>query len=134
MQDFVGEVEFDHVGVFTYSHEEGTSAYALADNVAAEVKRDRQRRLMNQQKRIVTRAQRRLIGERIRLVVDGPTAEHELVLRARSAGQAPEIDPQVYLTECDPSAFSTGQFIEAEVTGSQGYDLLARPLSVSVTV
>ena len=134
LQDFIGEVEFDHVGVFTYSHEEGTSAYALADDVATEVKRDRQRRLMSQQKRIVTRAQRRLIGERIRLVVDGPAAEHELVLRARSAGQAPEIDPQVYLTECDPSVFSTGQFIEAEVTGSQGYDLLARPLSVSVAV
>jgi ribosomal protein S12 methylthiotransferase len=134
LQDFIGEVEFDHVGVFTYSHEEGTSAYALADDVAAEVKRDRQRRLMSQQKRIVTRTQRRLIGERIRLVVDGPAAEHELVLRARSAGQAPEIDPQVYLTECDPSVFSTGQFIEAEVTGSQGYDLLARPLSVSVAV
>jgi ribosomal protein S12 methylthiotransferase len=134
LQDFIGEVEFDHVGVFTYSHEEGTSAYALTDDVAAEVKRDRQRRLMSQQKRIVTRAQRRLIGERIRLVVDGPAAEHELVLRARSAGQAPEIDPQVYLTECDPSVFSTGQFIEAEVTGSQGYDLLARPLSVSVAV
>ena len=134
LQDFIGEVEFDHVGVFTYSHEEGTSAYALADDVAPEAKRDRQRRLMSQQKRIVTRAQRRLIGERIRLVVDGPAAEHELVLRARSAGQAPEIDPQVYLTECDPSVFSTGQFVEAEVTGSQGYDLLARPLSVSVTV
>jgi ribosomal protein S12 methylthiotransferase len=134
LQDFIGEVEFDHVGVFTYSHEDGTSAYALADDVAADVKRDRQRRLMSQQKQIVIRAQRRLIGERIRLVVDGPAAEHELVLRARSAGQAPEIDPQIYLTECDPSEFSTGQFIEAEITGSQGYDLLARPLSVSVGV
>ena len=61
-------------------------------------------------------------------VVDGPAAEHELVLRGRLEGQAPDIDPLVYLTECDPSAFAAGQFLNAEIVGSRGYDLLARPL------
>ncbi|MDO8795151.1 MAG: 30S ribosomal protein S12 methylthiotransferase RimO [Vicinamibacterales bacterium] len=134
LQAFVREVQFDHVGVFTYSHEEGTPAFALTDDVPAAVKTRRQRQLMKLQQGIVARAQKRRIGDRIRLVVDGPAAEHELVLRARTVGQAPDIDPQVYLTECDPSEFSTGQFIEAEITGSQGYDLLARPLSVPVPV
>jgi ribosomal protein S12 methylthiotransferase len=63
------------------------------------------------------------------VLVDGPSAEHELVLRARLEGQAPDIDPLVYLTECDPSHFSPGQFVEAEIVGSRDYDLLARPVA-----
>jgi ribosomal protein S12 methylthiotransferase len=131
LQSFVRAVEFDHVGVFTYSHEEGTSAYGLADTVPAETKRRRQSSLMATQQRIVARAQRRRIGQRVRLLVDGPSTEHELVLRGRLAGQAPEIDPLVYLTECDPATISPGQFIDAELTGSRAYDLLARPLSLA---
>jgi hypothetical protein len=60
-------------------------------------------------------------------MVDGPSADHELVLRGRLASQAPDIDPLVYLTECDPSAYAAGQLIEGEVVGAQGYDLLVRP-------
>jgi hypothetical protein len=59
--------------------------------------------------------------------VDGPAAEHDLVLRGRLEGQAPEIDPQVYLTDCDPSALSPGQFVQAEIVASRGYDLVVRP-------
>ena len=53
--DFVGDMEFDHLGVFTYSHEEGTGAGRLDDDVPARVKRSRQRRLMTLQRRLVTR-------------------------------------------------------------------------------
>ena len=129
LQGFVRAVEFDHIGVFTYSHEEGTSAYGLVDNVPAHTKRRRQSSLMAIQKRIVARAQRRRIGQRVRVLVDGPSTEHELVLRGRLAGQAPDIDPLVYLTDCDPATLSPGQFIDAELTGSRAYDLVARPLS-----
>jgi hypothetical protein len=45
-------------------------------------------------------------------------------------GQAPEIDPLVYLTDCDPSTLQSGQFVDAAIVGSRGYDLLARPLAV----
>lgn len=124
---FVGNVEFDHVGVFTYSHEEGTSAYALADDVPASVKRARQRRLMARQKRIVARRQKARIGERARLLVDGPAPEHALVLRGRLQGQAPDIDPVVYLTEADPAAHLPGTFLDVEIVGADGYDLVARP-------
>ena len=134
LQGFVQEIGFDHVGVFTYSHEDGTSAYALTDDVPAAVKQERRHQLMELQQEIVARAHQNLIGRQVRLVVDGPAAEHELVLRARSMAQAPEIDPHAFLTECDPSAFATGQFITAEIVGSRGYDLLARPLSVSAAV
>jgi ribosomal protein S12 methylthiotransferase len=74
------------------------------------------------------------VGSQVRLLVDGPSSEHDLVLRARLEGQAPDIDPMVYLTDCDPSEFSAGSFIEAEIVGSREYDLLARPLSVTISV
>lgn len=125
---FVEETRFNHVGVFTYSHEEGTSAHTLVDDVPAAVKRRRQSHLMRLQKRLVARAQKARRGEHVRLLVDGPSSEHDLVLRGRLEGQAPDIDPLVYLTDCDPSAFSPGQLIDAEIVGSRGYDLLARPL------
>ncbi len=125
---FVEAVGFDHVGVFTYSHEEGTSAYDLADDVPPGVKSKRRARLMARQKQIVTRRQKDRIGHRTRLVVDGRSPEHELVLRGRLEGQAPDIDPQVFLTEVDPEAVSAGAFLDVEIVGAAGYDLVARPL------
>jgi ribosomal protein S12 methylthiotransferase len=130
LEHFVESVRFDHVGVFTYSHEEGTSAHDLKDDVSAKTKSARRRRLMTRQERIVRRAQRARVGSRVRLLIDGPTG-HDLVLRGRLATQAPDIDPSVYLTDCDPSQYSAGQFVEADIVGSRGYDLLARPLSVT---
>jgi ribosomal protein S12 methylthiotransferase len=126
--DFVETVGFDHVGVFTYSHEEGTPAYAVADTVPTAVKKKRQGRLMSRQKQIVSRRQKARVGERTRLLVDGPSPEHDLVLRGRLEGQAPEIDPQVYLTDCDPAAIRAGQFLDVEIVGARGYDLIARPI------
>jgi ribosomal protein S12 methylthiotransferase len=128
LQGFVDAVGFDHVGVFTYSHEEGTSAHARPDDVPAGTKRRRRSRLMRAQEHIVSRAQASRIGRHVRLLVDGPSDEHELVLRARLEGQAPDIDPLVYLTDCDPSEIPPGTFIEAEIVGSRSYDLIARPL------
>jgi ribosomal protein S12 methylthiotransferase len=128
LEEFVKTVRFDHVGVFTYSHEEGTSAHQLTDDVRAATKTARRNRLMKVQKRIVGETQKARIGRRVRLLVDGPAAEHELVLRARLESQAPDIDALVYLTECNPAEFAAGQFLEAEIVGSRGYDLLARPV------
>ena len=61
------------------------------------------------------------------MLIDGPSPEHELVLQGRLEGQAPDIDPVVYLTDCDPSAFGRGDLIRARIVGAQGYDLLATP-------
>jgi ribosomal protein S12 methylthiotransferase len=126
--DFVRAIRFDHVGVFTYSHEEGTTAYGLSDDVPVKEKRSRQNRLMRLQKGIVRESQRARVGRRVRLLIDGSAPDHDLVIRARLAGQAPEIDPVVYLTECDPAALTPGMFVEAEIVGAHEYDLIARPL------
>jgi ribosomal protein S12 methylthiotransferase len=129
LQGFVEAMEFDHLGVFTYSHEDGTAAYALTDDVPESLKRARQAQLMRVQKRMVARRQAARMGDRVRLLVDGPSAEHELVLRARLESQAPEIDSVVYLTECDPALITTGAFVDAEVVGCRQYDLIARPIA-----
>jgi ribosomal protein S12 methylthiotransferase len=134
LQSFVETMRFDHLGVFTYSHEEGTTAHRLADDVPAAVKRKRQSRLMQAQKKQLARGRATHVGRQVRLLVDGPSDEHELVLRARLEGQAPDIDSLVYLTDCDPALVATGTFIDAEIVGVEGYDLLARPLSVTASV
>jgi len=126
---FLDAVRFDHVGVFTYSHEEDTSAFALADDVPAAEKARRQRLVMARQKRIVAARQKARIGERARILVDGPAAEHEWVMTGRLPGQAPEIDPQVFLTECGPDDAAPGQFLDVEIVGARGYDLIARPVA-----
>ena len=128
LEGFISEIGFDHVGVFTYSHEEGTSAHELKDDVPAATKKKRQERLMARQREIVTARQQARLGERTRLVVDGQSPEHELVLQGRLPGQAPEIDPVVFLTDCDPSLIAKGSFIDVEIVGAEAYDLIARPL------
>jgi ribosomal protein S12 methylthiotransferase len=125
---FVRDTEFDHLGVFTYSHEEGTRAHALADDVPATVKRRRRQRLMANQKRIVARRHEGRVGETVKVLIDGPSSEHELVLGARLEGQAPEIDSQVYLTDCDPSAYAAGNLISARLVSPRGYDWIAAPI------
>jgi ribosomal protein S12 methylthiotransferase len=131
---FLADTRFDHVGVFTYSHEEGTRAFALADDVPATVKRTRRTALMARQRRIVAAAQRARRGTEIDVIVDGPSPEHELVVQGRTEGQAPDIDPLVYLTDCDPAEVRAGQLIRAIVVDARGYDLMAAPVPAGAAV
>jgi ribosomal protein S12 methylthiotransferase len=128
LEAFVQDTRFDHVGVFTYSHEEGTHAFSVDDDVKPSVKRQRRERLMALQKEIVSRTQLERVGRRVRVIVDGPSPEHELVLQGRLQGQAPEIDPVVFLTDCDPGELSPGSMLDAVVVGAREYDLVVRPV------
>jgi len=129
LEQFVADTGFDHLGVFTYSHEEGTRAFALDDDVPAEVKRQRRNRLMARQKKIVATSHRDLVGSEIRVLVDGPSPEHEMVVQGRLEGQAPDIDSVVYFTDCDPTALTAGDLIQARIVAARGYDLVAAPLA-----
>jgi ribosomal protein S12 methylthiotransferase len=62
------------------------------------------------------------------VLIDGPSPEHELVLEGRLEGQAPDIDPMVILTDCDPSFYSAGDLINARIVGARAYDLVATPV------
>ena len=128
LQSFVRDTGFDHVGVFTYSHEEGTRAFAMADDVPARIKASRRAALMQLQRRVVASRQRAKVGEQVRVLVDGPSTDSPLVLQGRLEGQAPDIDSIVYLSDCDPSAVRPGSFVQAQITGSRDYDLVASPV------
>jgi ribosomal protein S12 methylthiotransferase len=120
---FCRDVEFDHVGVFTYSNEENTEAYVPAETVSAAEKRKRRRLLMEQQSVISLRKNRRLVGSRQRVLVEGVSEETDLLLRGRSEGQAPEIDGGILINEgnADP-----GTFVDVEITEAHPYDLVGR--------
>ena len=128
LEGFVTDTRFDHVGIFTYSHEEGTRAFALPDDVPASVKRRRRNGLMARQKKIVATAQKARIGAEVDVLVDGPSQEHELVLQGRLEGQAPDIDSVVFLTDCDADTVPRGELIRTRIVDARGYDLVARPI------
>jgi ribosomal protein S12 methylthiotransferase len=128
LEGFVADTRFDHVGIFTYSHEEGTRAFALPDDVPAPVKRRRRNGLMARQKKIVAAAQKARIGAEVDVLVDGPSPEHALVLQGRLEGQAPDIDSVVFLTDCDTDTVPRGELIRTRIVDARGYDLVARPI------
>jgi ribosomal protein S12 methylthiotransferase len=113
--------------VFTYSHEEGTSAHKLDDDVSRRSKAARRARVMAAQKQLIRTRNRQRRGDLARVLIDGPASDHVLVLRGRLETQAPDIDASVFLTECDPSRFKTGDFVDVEIVGAREYDLIARP-------
>ena len=123
LQEFVGAAQFDNVGVFTFSDEEGTSSFDLAGRLPARVKESRRRKLMALQKRISARNNRARVGQRLEVLVEGTHPDSDLLLRGRLATQAPEIDGQVILND---GAAEPGSFVTAEVTEAHPYDLVAR--------
>ena len=125
---FVEDSSFDHVGVFTYSHEEDTRAYALADDVPAAVKRARRDRIMRLQRRIAGRLRKSQVGSVVDVLVDGPSPDSDLVVTGRLGGQAPDIDAQVIFSDCDPSTLVPGMLVRARIQAAKGYDLIATPL------
>jgi ribosomal protein S12 methylthiotransferase len=120
---FVKAAEFDNVGVFTFSDEEGTTSFDLPGRVPARVKESRRRKLMALQKRISARRNRARVGERLEVLVEGTHPDSDLLLTGRLATQAPEIDGQVILND---GVAEPGSFVTCEVTEAHPYDLVAR--------
>jgi ribosomal protein S12 methylthiotransferase len=128
LRSFVREMEFDHLGVFTYSHEEGTRAFGLEDDVPAGRKASRRGELMFTQAGIVARKLRARVGSIVPVMIDGRSPDSDLVVQGRTAGQAPEIDSVVILSECDPDQFTPGDIVNARITEAHGYDVVAVPV------
>jgi ribosomal protein S12 methylthiotransferase len=123
LYDFVAETGFDRLGVFTFSQEEGTPSFDLPDQLPESVKKRRRDRLLRLQSKITLQKNRRLVGTRQRVLVDGLSQESDLLLEGRMAGQAPEIDGVVYINE---GIASPGEFVEVEITDAHPYDLVGR--------
>jgi ribosomal protein S12 methylthiotransferase len=113
---FMREVQFERLGVFRYSQEEGTKAAKRTDQLSAKVKEARWHRTMALQKEIAGNVSKRYVGRTIRVLVEEPGV-------ARGEADAPDIDGRVYV----PRELPVGEFIDVEITGYQDYDLLALP-------
>jgi ribosomal protein S12 methylthiotransferase len=122
--DFVRDVEFDRVGVFTYSVEEGTHSATLDDRVAARTMERRRKDLMRAQRQISKRKMKAMVGRALEVLVEGASDESEYLLQGRHEGQAPEIDGAVYLALEDKTP-RAGDLVRARVTGFADYDLSA---------
>jgi len=123
---FVKDAEFDHLGVFGYSEEEGTPAASMPGKVGDSLIAERVERLMKAQMKISLRKNRARVGKRYTVLVDGPSRETEHLLEGRAYFQAPEIDGVVYINE---GAAARGEFHEVEITGAHTYDLVGRVVS-----
>jgi ribosomal protein S12 methylthiotransferase len=123
LMDFAREARFDHLGAFTYSHEEATPAEALEDNVPADVKEARRDRLMEMQQEIVREKNATRVGETFEVLVEGAHPETDHLLVGRMSTQAPDVDSRTLL--CDGFA-QPGTFALAEITDTAGYDLVGR--------
>jgi ribosomal protein S12 methylthiotransferase len=122
LQRFVDEVRFDHAGVFAYSWQAENPGADLGDPVPARVKEWRRRTLMKQQERISRERHRALRGARVTALVEGASAESELLLQGRLASQAPEVDGRVVFSAGTAAA---GDLVEAVVRKTYAFDLVA---------
>jgi ribosomal protein S12 methylthiotransferase len=119
--DFVTWAQFEHVGVFKYSDEETCASTKLDGKVTGRVAANRYRKLMALQRGIARAKNRALVGQELEVLVEGPSEEHELVMQGRHAGQAPEIDGQVYLSGDETRA---GEIRRVRISQASDYDLV----------
>ena len=125
---FVEEMEFDHVGVFTYSPEAGTKAATLENPVPAEIAVERRNAIMEAQQKISLKRNRSLIGSKLEVLIEGVGESEdsrgtvEPISAGRARRHAPEVDGMVFV----PGSLPVGSLVEVEITDALPYDLWAR--------
>jgi ribosomal protein S12 methylthiotransferase len=131
LMKFVKNVEFDRVGVFTYSDEEGTGAFDLSDKVDPKIARQRRTRLMKEQAKISRRKNKARVGATVRVLFEGESKESELLWQGRMETQAPDIDGCVLINDVpDGVAPEPGDIVSVLVTEAQEHDLVGSILGV----
>jgi ribosomal protein S12 methylthiotransferase len=127
LMTFVRNCEFDNVGVFTYSDEEGTPAYLLDNKVDPRIAKQRRARLMKEQAKISKQKNRAKIGKIFRVLFEGASLESDLLWQGRLEGQAQEIDGYILINDA-PENFEPkiGAIYPVEITEAQNYDLIGR--------
>lgn len=118
---FINEMEFDRLGVFTYSPEEGTPAAAMDGQIEEETKIRRRDEIMELQQEIAYEAAEVMEGRRLWAIVEGKLSEEDVYV-ARTYKDAPEVDGYLFITT--ERTLMSGDFVEAVVTGSHEYDLM----------
>ncbi len=125
--EFVRAAEFDWLGTFAYSDQEGAAAFSLDDKLPLKEIERRRKHLMQIQKGISKRKKKALRGRTVEVLLEGPSEESDLLLEARSEMHAPEIDGKLYIADV-PEGLTpvSGEFYRAEITETHDYDLVAR--------
>src|SRR5215467_9733383 len=127
--DFVGEAQFDWMGAFSYSDQEGAGAYGLETKLSTSEIERRRKHLMSIQRQISKEKKKALIGRQMDLLLEGESEETELLLEGRTSMHAPEIDGKVFVDDFpDNMEPQPGEFYRCEITESHDYDLVARIL------
>lgn len=122
--DFIKEQKFERVGVFTYSHEEGTSGYEFEDDVPEEIKAERASTLMELQSNISRQLNLSRVGATYTVLIDRKEGNHYV---ARTEFDSPEVDNEV-LIDASQSYLRIGEFVKVRITDADEFDLYAEPL------
>ena len=122
MYDFVERSQFDRLGIFTYSHEEGTSAHKLEDDVPEQVKRSRSNKIMALQQKISTEKNKNKVGKTVKVLVDRVDANNYY---GRTEQDSPEVDNEVIIPSKEMH-LRVGDFYDVKITDSKEYDLIGK--------
>jgi len=122
MYDFVERSQFDRLGIFTYSHEEGTSAHKLEDDVPEQVKRSRSNKIMALQQKISAEKNMKKVGKTVKVLIDRADANNYY---GRTEQDSPEVDNEVIIPTKDMH-LRVGDFYDVLITKSKEYDLIGK--------
>lgn len=122
---FIQDYPLDNVGIFKFSREPGSHAYSLPDQIPEAIKDQRYHRLMQVQKKVVKKRQKKMIGKKLSVFVEGYHPESSLLMVGRHYGQCPDIDGQVIIND-GRKVKAFGQLYTVEITDSADYDLVGR--------
>lgn len=123
--DFIEAQRFDRVGVFQYSHEEGTRAFEMVDDVPDEVKAERARRIMEIQESISEELNQMKLGSIQKVIIDRVEGEYYV---GRTEADSPEVDNEVLISKLD-HYLRLGDFAHVEIVGAEAYDLFGKLVS-----
>lgn len=121
LMDFVDEMEFDRLGVFTYSPEEGTPAASMPDQIEESIKEDRRAELMELQQEIAFEQAENMIGKEVLVMIEGKVAEENAYV-GRTYKDAPNVDGLIFVNT--DAELMSGDFAKVKVTGACEYDLI----------
>ena len=121
LKDFVDEMEFDRLGVFTYSPEEDTPAATMTEQIPEEVKEDRQAELMELQQEIAFDLAEDMVGREVLVMTEGKVADENAYV-GRTYKDAPNVDGLIFINTDEE--LMSGDFVRVRVTGALEYDLI----------
>jgi ribosomal protein S12 methylthiotransferase len=127
--DFVREAQFDWMGAFAYSDQQGAAAFELEKKLSPREIERRRKHVMSIQRHISKRKKKALVGREFDFLLEGESEESDLLLEGRTAMHAPEIDGKVYVNDFpEDREPQPGQFYRCQITEAHDYDLVAKIL------